>query len=94
MSRLREKYIKLNSNENPFPPTPRVKEILREYAYEDLRFYPDPMSLELREKLGTLYGFSPGQIICGNTHRRYNFLRQIRLLASCVGTISVPSGGM
>lgn len=61
-----EKYIKLNSNENPFPPSPRVKEILRKMAYEDLRLYPDPVSLELRERLGTLYGFSPNQIICGN----------------------------
>ena len=61
-----ENYIKLNSNENPFPPSPRVKEVLRKLAYEDLRIYPDPDSLELREKLGLLYGFSPGQIICGN----------------------------
>ena len=62
----REKFIKLNSNENPFPPSPRVREVLRRLAYEDLRFYPDPLSLDLREKLGRLYGFSANQIICGN----------------------------
>jgi len=62
----RENYIKLNSNENPFPPTPRVKALLQKLAYEDLRIYPDPESLELREELGRLYGFSPSQIICGN----------------------------
>ncbi len=62
----REQYIKLNSNENPYPPSPRVKEVLRQTSYEDLRLYPDPVSLELREKLGKLLGFSPGQIICGN----------------------------
>jgi histidinol-phosphate aminotransferase len=62
----REKYIKLNSNENPFPPSPRVKEVLQNLAYEDLRLYPDPMSLKLREKLGRLYRFSANQIICGN----------------------------
>lgn len=61
-----QKYIKLNSNENPFPPSPRVKEVLDRLNYDDLRIYPDPMSLELREKLGSLYGFSPDQIICGN----------------------------
>jgi len=61
-----QKYIKLNSNENPFPPSPRVKEVLSRLNYEDLRIYPDPMSLELREKLGSIYGFSPDQIICGN----------------------------
>jgi len=62
----RENYIKLNSNENPFPPSPGVKEILQNLSYEDLRLYPDPDSWELRQKLGALYGFSPGQIICGN----------------------------
>ena len=61
-----QQYIKLNSNENPFPPSPRVKEALSRLNYENLRLYPDPLSLELREKLGALYGFSAGQILCGN----------------------------
>lgn len=62
----RENYLKLNSNENPYPPSPRVREALRKTAYEDLRIYPDPVSLGLRRKLGALYGFPPEQIICGN----------------------------
>ncbi|MDH4268009.1 MAG: histidinol-phosphate transaminase [Deltaproteobacteria bacterium] len=62
----RENFIKLNSNENPFPPSRKVQEVLRNLAYEDLRLYPDPASLELREQLGSLYGFSASQIICGN----------------------------
>jgi histidinol-phosphate aminotransferase len=61
-----QKYIKLNSNENPFPPSLRVREVLSRLNYEDLRIYPDPVSLEIREKLAALYGFSPDQIICGN----------------------------
>jgi histidinol-phosphate aminotransferase len=61
-----QQYIKLNSNENPYPPSPRVKEVLQRLVYEDLRIYPDPMSLELREKLARLHGFSTDQIICGN----------------------------
>lgn len=61
-----ENFIKLNSNENPFPPSRKVQEILQNLAYEDLRLYPDPASLELRKKLGSLYGFSANQIICGN----------------------------
>ena len=52
-----QKYIKLNSNENPYPPSPRVREVLQRLNYDDLRIYPDPMSLELREKLGRLHGF-------------------------------------
>jgi histidinol-phosphate aminotransferase len=61
-----KKYIKLNSNENPYPPSPLVKEVLQRLDYDDLRIYPDPMSLELREKLARLHGFSSNQIICGN----------------------------
>ena len=61
-----QKYIKLNSNENPYPPSPRVKEVLQKLNYDDLRIYPDPVSLELREKLGKVHGFSASQIICGN----------------------------
>ncbi|HEX7371603.1 MAG TPA: histidinol-phosphate transaminase, partial [Thermodesulfobacteriota bacterium] len=57
-----QKYIKLNSNENPYPPSPWVREVLQRLSYDDLRIYPDPMSLELREKLGRLHGFSAGQI--------------------------------
>lgn len=62
----KENYLKLNSNENPYPPSPRVREVLKETAYEDLRIYPDPLSTDLRRRLGALYGFSPDQIICGN----------------------------
>ena len=61
-----QKYIKLNSNENPYPPSPRVKEALQRLDYDDLRIYPDPLSQDLREKLGRLHGFSANQIICGN----------------------------
>jgi histidinol-phosphate aminotransferase len=62
----KENYIKLNSNENPYPASPRVKEALQKMNYEDLRIYPDPESLALRKKIGSLYGFTPDQIICGN----------------------------
>jgi len=41
-------YIKLNTNENPYPPSPRVLEALRSAAGEDLRLYPDPMANALR----------------------------------------------
>ncbi|MBU1208006.1 MAG: histidinol-phosphate transaminase [Proteobacteria bacterium] len=61
-----QKYIKLNSNENPYPPSPRVKEVLQKLNYEELRIYPDPDSLEIRKKLSRLYGYAEDQIICGN----------------------------
>jgi len=47
----KEKYIKLNSNENPYPPSPRVAETLQKISYQDFRFYPDPLCHQLREKL-------------------------------------------
>jgi histidinol-phosphate aminotransferase len=62
----RDKYIKLNSNENPYPPSSGVKDALSRLRYEDLRIYPDPESVALRKKIGSLYGFTPDQIICGN----------------------------
>lgn len=64
--RDQEKYIKLNSNENPYPPSPKVKEALQKISYQDLRLYPDPVCTQLRESLANLYGVSPEQIICGN----------------------------
>jgi histidinol-phosphate aminotransferase len=59
-------YIKLNTNENPYPPSPRVLEALREAATEDLRLYPDPMANALRRKAAAVYGFDPEQILAGN----------------------------
>jgi histidinol-phosphate aminotransferase len=61
-----EGFIKLNSNENPFPPSPKVQNVLQNFPGGDLRLYPDPVSWELRAQLGEIYGFAPQQIICGN----------------------------
>ncbi|MBI4519107.1 MAG: histidinol-phosphate transaminase [Deltaproteobacteria bacterium] len=60
------RYIKLNTNENPYPPSPRVIEAVRRAACEDLRLYPDPSATELRCKAAAVYGLSPAQIIAGN----------------------------
>jgi histidinol-phosphate aminotransferase len=59
-------YIKLNTNENPYPPSPRVLEALKAAAGEDLRLYPDPMANALRKKAAAVYGFDPEQILAGN----------------------------
>jgi len=58
--------IKLNTNENPYPPSPRVLEALRGAIDGRLRLYPDPMSSELRAKLGKIHGFEPDEIVIGN----------------------------
>jgi len=60
------RYIKLNTNENPYPPSPRVLEALRAAVGGDLRLYPDPDATELRTKAAEVYGVSADRIIAGN----------------------------
>ena len=62
----RERLIKLNTNENPYPPAPGVSQALREYATDHLRLYPDPTSKALREVLATTYGVSLEETFVGN----------------------------
>ena len=63
----REKgYIKLNTNENPYPPFPLVLARLRDACSADLRLYPDPDAWALRRKLGELFATAPQQIMVGN----------------------------
>jgi histidinol-phosphate aminotransferase len=58
--------IKLNTNENPYPPSPKVLAAMRAAIDERLRLYPDPTASVLRQKLGQRYGFDPDEIIIGN----------------------------
>jgi histidinol-phosphate aminotransferase len=60
------RYAKLNTNENPYPPSPRVAEAVARATSADLRLYPDPVSTELRAKASEVYGVAPEQIIAGN----------------------------
>lgn len=59
-------YIKLNTNENPYPPAPEVQQVLRDYDFERLKLYPDPQSLKLREALAEYHGVSIDQVFVGN----------------------------
>ncbi|MBO7742364.1 MAG: histidinol-phosphate transaminase, partial [Victivallales bacterium] len=58
--------IKLNTNENPYPPSPAVGEAVRAFDWTALRLYPDPTGSRLRKAAGELFGFSPECILCGN----------------------------
>jgi len=58
--------IKLNTNENPYPPSPKVLSAVASAVDGRLRFYPDPTAQPLRERLARLHGCSPDQIIVGN----------------------------
>ena len=61
-----QKVVKLNTNENPYPPSPWVLEAIRDEISDDMRLYPDPGSRMLREAAASLYGTDPDQILCGN----------------------------
>lgn len=58
-------YIKLNTNENPYPPSPAVIEAVRDAAGE-VRLYPNPQAGILREKAAGLYGLSAESVMVGN----------------------------
>jgi histidinol-phosphate aminotransferase len=58
--------VKLNTNESPFGPSPRVLEALRAGATDDLRLYPDPQSSALRAALAAYHGVAPDQVFVGN----------------------------
>src|SRR5262245_14516859 len=60
-------FIKLNTNENPYPPSPRVIDALRDALSGDrLRKYPDPSGLIFRQAASEVLGVDPDAIIVGN----------------------------
>ena len=58
--------VKLNTNENPYPPAPGVIAAVAACASADLRRYPDPMATALREAAARVYGVAPEQVLVGN----------------------------
>ena len=65
------KVIKLNTNENPYPPSPRVVEAIRQAAGAALQKYPDPVATAFRQRAAEvlakdLPAISPDWIMCGN----------------------------
>jgi len=59
-------YIKLNTNENPYPPSPNAIAAMKAVINEDLRLYPDPNSEMLIQALAKQNGLSPKQVFVGN----------------------------
>src|SRR5947208_3511937 len=60
-------FIKLNTNENPYPPSPRVFEAIRAALTGDrLRKYPDPTGTAFRQAAGRVLGVDPDAILVGN----------------------------
>src|SRR5688572_30180031 len=62
-----EGIIKLNTNENPYPPSPRVQEAISEYLRDGrLRKYPDPLGTAFRKTAARVLGVDPDGILIGN----------------------------
>src|SRR5215470_19215486 len=57
--------IKLNTNENPYPPSPRVREAIAA-ATDRLRLYPDPLATDLRAAIAAYYKVAPEEVFVGN----------------------------
>ncbi len=61
-----DNIIKLNANENPYPPSPEVQKILTEKNAVDFRKYPDANAAPLKKALAKRYGLSTENVFCGN----------------------------
>ena len=60
-----DKIVKLNTNENPYPPAPGVKKVLEELDTDRLRKYPDPAATVLVKELAAYYGLGEDQVFVG-----------------------------
>lgn len=58
--------VKLNTNENPYPPSPKVLAAIRAAVDQRLRLYPDPTAQSLRERLARLHRCRPENVLVGN----------------------------
>ena len=61
-----QRFIKLNTNECPYPPSPKAVEAIREAVGDSLRLYPDPECVDLRAAIAQREGLEISQVFCGN----------------------------
>ncbi|HGA2316734.1 TPA: histidinol-phosphate transaminase [Pseudomonas putida] len=60
------RLVKLNTNENPYGPSPKALEAMRAELNDNLRLYPDPNSDRLKQAVADYYGVTPAQVFVGN----------------------------
>jgi histidinol-phosphate aminotransferase len=81
-----DRTVKLNTNENPYPPSPRVAEAVRAHLTGDrLRKYPDPTGLAFRQTAARILGVDPDGILIGNGSDD---------ILTIVTRVFVPEGGL
>jgi histidinol-phosphate aminotransferase len=59
-------YTKLNTNENPYPPSPKVIEAIKDSVNNNLRLYPDPLATSVRKKVANVFGTKTENVLVGN----------------------------
>ncbi|AYN14578.1 histidinol-phosphate transaminase [Pseudomonas monteilii] len=60
------RLVKLNTNENPYGPSPKALEAMRGELNDNLRLYPDPNGDRLKQAVADYYGVTPAQVFVGN----------------------------
>jgi histidinol-phosphate aminotransferase len=79
-----DNLVKLNTNENPYPASPRVVQAITEAAQQSLQLYPDPESSALRQTIAAYHGLQANQVFVGNgsdevlAHAFFAFFQQAR----------------
>lgn len=58
--------VKLNTNENPYPPSPQALAAIAAASGDALRLYPDPNADTLKQAVAAFHGIRPAQVFCGN----------------------------
>lgn len=61
-----KKYIKLNTNENPYGPSPKVIDAIKNAVCDDLKLYPDPTCSNLSMEIAKYYHINDDEIFIGN----------------------------
>jgi len=62
-----QQYIKLNTNENPYPPSPKAIKAMQAAANDNMRLYPDPHSSSLKQAIANYYSLDTDQVFVGNS---------------------------
>lgn len=62
-----QQYIKLNTNENPYPPSPLAIQAMQDAANEEMRLYPDPNAIKLKQAIADYYSVDLNQVFVGNS---------------------------
>ena len=61
-----KKYVKLNTNENPYPPSKKVEDFVKNFDVDKLKLYPDPQNTALAEAIAKKHGLDKSNVFIGN----------------------------